>query len=83
MELVSHGERSLRERVLDGLQRRCSDRLLRGRSRRRLHCRRLRLFLDRRYSFLRSRFAAAFVALVVAIDSSSLVKGWPETFAFA
>jgi len=34
-------------------------------------------------AFFGAGFAAAFVALVVAIDSSSLVKGWPETFAFA
>jgi hypothetical protein len=34
-------------------------------------------------AFLGAGFAAAFVALVVAIDSSSLVKGWPESFAFA
>jgi hypothetical protein len=34
-------------------------------------------------TFFGAGFAAAFVALVVAIDSSSLVKGWPETLAFA
>jgi hypothetical protein len=34
-------------------------------------------------AFFGAGFAAAFVALVVAIDSSSLVKGWPETFVFA
>src|ERR1700757_1575498 len=34
-------------------------------------------------AFFGAVFAAAFVALVVAMDSSSLIKGWPETFAFA
>jgi hypothetical protein len=34
-------------------------------------------------AFFGAGFAAAFVALVVAIDSSSLVKDWPETFVFA
>jgi hypothetical protein len=34
-------------------------------------------------AFFGAGFAAAFVALVVAIDSSSLVEGWPETFVFA
>lgn len=34
-------------------------------------------------AFFGAGFAAAFVALVAAIDSSSLVEGWPKTFAFA